>query len=113
MTTLTDLPDDAIQRLLTDDRWLGFGYLGERRSALDDSDPECPARPQAVADADAWILARANRDGWTYDELFEWANSKYGRWFGEQALSAPHYTDQLARMNASPYFHRLTEGDYR
>lgn len=63
--------------------WHGHGYLGERRHALDSTDPECPAQPDTVAAADEWIVNRANELGWSREDLFEWADSKYGRWYGD------------------------------
>lgn len=71
-----------------DERWLGHGYLGARLVALDTSDPETPARPDEVADADESILERVEDEGWTYEELFAWANSKDGRWFGDVAFGS-------------------------
>ena len=73
-------------RMERDDRWLGYGYLGERRSHLDDSDPGAPALTVEVADADDAILEVTRDMGWTYDDLFTWANSKDGRWFADMAL---------------------------
>jgi hypothetical protein len=63
--------------------WANFGYLGERQSFLTSTDPEAPARPDRVAAADARLLAEANARGWTAEQLFEWANSKPGRWYGD------------------------------
>lgn len=54
-----------------DDDWLGFGYLGERRS-LD-----------TATRVERDTAAAAAMVGWTYGERFEWANSKLGRWYGE------------------------------
>jgi hypothetical protein len=67
------------------DEWLGFGYLGERRSALDSSDPESQ-RAHLVDETDDFVLDYANQLGWTADELFAWANSKNGRWLGDVAF---------------------------
>lgn len=65
------------------DEFLGFGYIGARRNALDESDPEAPALPESVTMADSAILARAAELGWTVGDLFTWANSKKGRWLGD------------------------------
>jgi len=69
-------PETTFDELAKDDRWLGFGYLGERQNQLADNrkDP---------LDADALALQSAIDEGLTYDELFEWANSKFGRWYGD------------------------------
>ena len=29
------------------------------------------------------MIGYATRNGWNTDDLFEWANSKLGRWFGD------------------------------
>lgn len=80
MPTLTTADLD---RMTDDDNWLGFGYIGGRRTALTSDDPEAPAQPERIAEVDAWLIARANRLGLDYDGLFAWANSKNGRWFGD------------------------------
>jgi len=54
-------------------RWLGFGYLGERRHQ----------NHQAQSDADLLALETAIGRGLTYGQKFTWANSKYGRWYGD------------------------------
>ena len=73
----------TLDRMELDDRWLGFGYLGERRNALTSTDPGAPADPERVARMDADVLEEANIEGLTYDQLFAWANSKDGRWFAD------------------------------
>jgi hypothetical protein len=63
--------------------WCGFGYLSTRNHALSSIDPECPAQPERVAQADARVIAEANQRSWTADDLFEWLNSRNGRYFGD------------------------------
>lgn len=76
-----------LDRMETDDRWLGFGYLGERRNfrqAIDSGEvgfPDTAAAELARMDAD--VLEEARIEGLSYDELFAWANSKDGRWFAD------------------------------
>jgi hypothetical protein len=84
-STQTLRPTD-LDRMASDDRWLGFGYIGGRRNELDSTDHEAPARPDVVRAADEELIEFANRHGLTYDELFAWANSKDGRWFADCAL---------------------------
>ncbi len=74
---------DTFDHMTRDDRWLGFGYLGERRNELESTDEEALARPDLVAAVDALVLAYATEQGWTADDLFTWANSKLGRWFAD------------------------------
>lgn len=70
---------DTLDAMANDDRWLGFGYLGERRNAAEET-------PETVALVDAHVLEVANAAGLTYEELFTWANSKDGRWFGDMTF---------------------------
>lgn len=77
------LTPDVFVKMLDDDRWLGYGYLGARRNALDNSDPNAIADPALVVEADDLALEAANKQGMSYDALFEWANSKVGRWYGD------------------------------
>jgi hypothetical protein len=67
-----------IERMTQDENWFGYGYLGERRHAT----------AEQVAAADAKALDAANRIGLTYEQMFEWANSKVGRWFGDCMFGA-------------------------
>lgn len=81
------LTTQNLEAMYTDERWLGFGYLGERRTALSmGEDPEGLTKEAAadlVAKADAMVLAHANRYSFTAEELFTWANSKDGRWYAD------------------------------
>ena len=77
--TVADL-DAGLQR----DDWLGFGYLGERKNFF--ANYGMSVVPQ-IAAADAFVLKHANARGWTADDLFAWANSKNGRWTGEDLMT--------------------------
>ena len=68
MTTTTN-PTDYFDRMTEDERWLGWGYLGERSRCED---------PAKVAEVDAYVMHQIK--GWTDEERFHWANSKNGRW---------------------------------
>jgi hypothetical protein len=67
-----------IEAALENDEYLGFGYLSERRYALNAG--------RSIAAGDALALELANGLGWTSDQFFTWLNSKNGRWFGELAF---------------------------
>jgi len=74
------------------DDWLGFGYLGSRRNEL------AMGRAALVAEADEIVLNRLRERGLTQEELFEWSNSKRGRWFGDCYFGSHthhHATDYL------------------
>jgi hypothetical protein len=62
-----------LDKMYRNDEWLGFGYLGERRNHTD----------AEVEAADAKALEDANNNSLTAEELFDWANSKDGRWYGD------------------------------
>ena len=57
--------------------WLGWGYLGERQRE---------ESRRKVETADKAVIRFANEEGWDYDQLFWWLNSKPGRWFGDAAF---------------------------
>ncbi len=86
--TTTKLSADVFDRFAMRDGFLGFGYIGERRSALEAiATGEWPASAAAdVAAADQAVLEAAASRGWDEDRLFDWANSKNGRWFADLAL---------------------------
>ena len=69
--------DDMAQ----DDRFAGFGYIGARQNLRDAiATGECgPDMLDALAEADSMVLDT----GVTGEALFEWANSKTGRWFAD------------------------------
>lgn len=69
--------------------WDGYGYLLQRQKALVGEDPDCPARPDLVARADARIIDEANRRGWSKADLFNWANSRTGRFYGDAWFGNP------------------------
>ena len=77
---------DVFAQFERDPRWGGFGYLFERDRTLTCTDPGARRDPARVAVADARIVAEANARGWTAEELFEWVNSREGRFFADRAL---------------------------
>lgn len=88
-TTATRLTASDITAGYDHDEWLGFGYLGVRRTSLDVSDSASePLRvmEMRVLVADEMVLHHANRLGWTRDQFFAWLNSKYGRWTAEMLI---------------------------
>jgi hypothetical protein len=88
-------PGTTFDLMERDSEWLGYGYLGARRNELDSSDPEHTPRPEFVAEVDRRVLEHARRGGWTQRELFDWANSKLGRWLGDATFgSVGEFTDE-------------------
>ena len=70
------------------DDFEGFGYLGGRRYAFANLATEANVSDKLaeIIYADDNILAVANLRGWDADRLFEWVNSKNGRWFADCAF---------------------------
>lgn len=93
MTTTTARSFD---RMMSDDRWVGYGYLGGREIALDNSDPEAPARPELVEAIDRLVLEATAE--WSADDLFHWANSKDGRHFADVVFGGYPETPAAARF---------------
>jgi len=72
-----------IEHAYDNEDWCGYGYLARRSQALNSTDPEIPSQPDRVTEADTWLLAEVNRQGWTAEELFNWLNSRTGRFYGD------------------------------
>lgn len=90
MTTRTahkDLTAQDIEAGYHNDAWLGFGYLGVRKHYLADGEAGgWPDTARTVAETDQAILAIANEKRWTPEQLFDWCNSKLGRWYADETL---------------------------
>ena len=98
MLTTTDITKAA-----DDERWLGWGYLGERSHMLNSTDPEAPANPLLVEATDQRVVDLANERGWTYEDLFNWCNSKLGRHFADTVFGGRGRFDQ--RIDDAVRFH--------
>ena len=72
---MKNLTTEILDQFANNDDWAGFGYIGERENQL--------FTGRDVTAADEMLLESANRQGLTADELFDWANSKAGRWYGD------------------------------
>lgn len=89
-------PND-FDKMTTDPRWAGHGYLGERRSFISKMEHgERGDLPQILQAADAMVLNVATARGMTWEQLFKWANSKDGRhygdcWFGADGQDSEYY----------------------
>jgi hypothetical protein len=94
--TTTTLTYDDIDRALADERHHGWGYAC--RSSLNE---------RARHTADAVVLRAANEQGWDYDQLFEWCDSKSGRHFSDLA-----YGSEDGRWTQKTLYERAMEGHY-
>lgn len=79
---------EDLDRAAQSDLWNGWGYLGERLRAQQETDPECRIAPDVVARADRFAVDRANELGWGFAELLAWCDSKYGRWYADTAYGS-------------------------
>ena len=66
----------------------GYGYLGGRRDALSNLayKVDITAGLAEIAAADQFVLDTANSRGWDAERLFQWANSRDGRHFADDAF---------------------------
>ena len=69
---MTKLTTTHLVNMTTNVEWGGFGYIGERERNGEDTTA-----------ADAMLLEAANHQGMTEEQLFDWANTKAGRWYGD------------------------------
>lgn len=88
MNTTAKLTTADLDRMEADERWLGYGYLGERRNRRNYAHSELTGymadhELERIVRMDADVVEEANLEGLSYDELFAWANSKDGRWFSD------------------------------
>jgi len=73
----------AIFDAMTDNpEWGGYGYLGERRVGRTSAHT-----PEAIAAMDEATYQIAEAQGLTDAELFEWANSRDGRWWADMTIT--------------------------
>jgi hypothetical protein len=76
-----DLTLDDLEAGYDNENWAGFGYLGARRDGM------AKASGRAImADLDARVIAFANAEGWSLTDLFDFTDSKNGRWLAESFL---------------------------
>ena len=88
------LTTQDIAKAANDERWLGFGYLGGRSTALTSTDPEAPAQPLVVEATDQRVIDFANEHGWTYEDQFAWCNSRPGRHFADAMFGSNERFDR-------------------
>jgi hypothetical protein len=77
---MTKITKTDLERALTDDRQIGWGFTGERDSWVTRPDSERATKFQ-IAALDAAVVSLANEFGWDYEMLFHFTNSKFGRHF--------------------------------
>ena len=83
-----------LDRMERDERWLGFGYIGERARARREG--------RDITAADTRAVECANEVGMDYDAFFEWANSKDGRWYADCMFGSDGQHAELYEPGHSP-----------
>jgi len=76
--------------MMSHDDWQGYGYLGERDNAKTDTDPGSRIPAERIDNTDRKLVEYAAIHGVSDDTLFEWANSKSGRWFADMSFGDPN-----------------------
>lgn len=69
-------------RMHTEPTYEGYGYLGHMARRADAYYGMSEPHRQALLRDEA-VVAEANRRGWMYDQLFDFANSREGRYMGD------------------------------
>lgn len=87
-----------LERTLTDDRHLGWGYAGIRN--LDTA---------TVTRTHEAVIAVANELGLDYERLFIWSNSKQGRWLADHGTQASSLATVREYLNAAAIATLLAE----
>ena len=90
MTSTTTTATETFNAMENNEEWGGWGYLGERRHYLQTEGHN--HQRAAVARADQAAYTAAAERGLSPEALFDWANSKTGRWYADCALSGDFAT---------------------
>lgn len=98
MTARTKLTVEDLHDVLNDDRHYGWGYATSRH--LSES---------RRARLDRAVVAVANELGLTHEDLFVWADSKYGRWLVDHASSTANRAVVREYLNAAAFASLLRE----
>lgn len=91
---LTSADLDAFEQ---HDEWLGFGFIGERsraRETVAAGDSDYRMSVDSLAEIDTIVLRLASERGWSVERLFAWANSRDGRFAGDELFGSYHVTDR-------------------
>lgn len=93
-TTTRRLTAADLDDMENDPRWLGHGYLGERGLYAAGAEERGETQVHAdlkIAAAESRLLQHVNAEGWTYEDLFAWANSRAGRHFADCVFGGTGY----------------------
>jgi hypothetical protein len=102
-TATKEITKNDLRKMTQDENWGGYGYIGEKMAIINsmvENHFTTAYNSQGVADAmdqmatvDTLILEYVNENGWTYEKMFSWVNSKMGRhfatemWMGDDKIS--------------------------
>ena len=78
---------DDLEAGYDNEKWAGHGYLLVRERAMAKA-----AGRVTMTGLDARVLAFANAERWSLSDLFDFTDSKNGRWLAESFLHGPEST---------------------
>ena len=106
-TATKQLTKNDLRKMTQEEYWGGFGYIGEKQGILnslvemhftkENQERQIKEAMHYMDTVDSSIVEYANENGWTYEKLFAWVNSKMGRhfatemWMGNDKIS---FTDR-------------------
>ena len=120
-TETKKLTQEDLRKMTQDERWGGFGYIGEKQGILnsltemhftkENQESLIKETIHYMNQVDNTILEYANENNWTYEKLFSWVNSKSGRHFANEMFMPQDdltYTDRWIRAR-NIYFKNFKE----
>lgn len=96
-TETKKITQEDFRKITQDERWGGFGYIGQKQSILnsltemhftkENQESRINQMIHLMNSVDNLILEFVNENSWTYEKLFAWVNSKMGRHFADEMLN--------------------------
>lgn len=96
-TATKELTKNDLIKMTKEDYWGGYGYIGEKQGILnsltemhftqENQESRIKQMIHLMDSVDNVLLEYANENGWTYEKLFAWVNSKMGRHFADEMLN--------------------------
>ena len=93
-TATKEITKNDLIKMTQDENWGGFGYIGEKQGILnslvemhftkENQERQIKEAMHYMDSVDNSIVEYANENGWTYEKLFAWVNSKMGRHFANE-----------------------------
>jgi hypothetical protein len=93
-TATKQITKNDLRKMTQDEYWGGYGYIGEKQGILsslvemhftkENQERQIKETMHYMDTVDSSIVEYANENGWTYEKLFAWVNSKMGRHFANE-----------------------------